>query len=95
MDHRNCSPVMQFYGETRSENIFRSHRKAVCNNFIVVLKASHPISEERMCDIYQSFYLSSAWNWLSIFQWHIIFRQKMLTFDLLLNSDLIVLISVM
>lgn len=47
MEHRNyCSAVVNFNVETWTENISRSHRKAVCNNFIVVLKATHPISEE-------------------------------------------------
>lgn len=89
MEHRNyCSAVADFYVETWTENISRSHRKAVCNNFIVVLKATCPISEERTCDTYQFFYLNSVY--LNIFQWHISFRQKMLTFDLLLISALIV-----
>lgn len=61
MGHRNnWSAAMHFYGETWSENLFRSHRKAVCNNFIVALKAPWPTSEERIYDVYQSFYLSSA-----------------------------------
>lgn len=51
-EHKNyCSAVKDFYVEIWTENISRSHRKAVCNNFIVAFKATCPISEESVINI--------------------------------------------